>query len=43
LIQKGVSPARLKAEGYGPDRPLVQGSDPASRAKNRRVEFVMGD
>jgi outer membrane protein OmpA-like peptidoglycan-associated protein len=43
LIQKGVSPARLTAEGYGPDRPLVQGTDGASRAKNRRVEFVLLD
>jgi outer membrane protein OmpA-like peptidoglycan-associated protein len=43
LIQKGVSPTRLTAEGYGPDRPLVQGTDAQSRAKNRRVEFVMAD
>ncbi|MCC6558009.1 MAG: OmpA family protein [Polyangiaceae bacterium] len=41
LIAKGVSPDRLSAEGYGPDKPLVSGSDEASRAKNRRVEFVI--
>ncbi|WP_437721604.1 OmpA family protein [Sorangium sp. So ce861] len=41
LIQKGVSPGRLTAEGYGSDRPLAEGDDPASLAKNRRVEFVI--
>ncbi|WP_437775829.1 OmpA family protein [Sorangium sp. So ce1097] len=43
LIQKGVSPGRLTAEGFGPDRPLAEGTDPASLAKNRRVEFVVED
>jgi OmpA-OmpF porin, OOP family len=43
LIKKGVSPARLRAEGRGPDEPLVSGNDEASRAKNRRVEFVIDD
>jgi outer membrane protein OmpA-like peptidoglycan-associated protein len=41
LIAKGVNPDRLGAEGYGPDRPIAEGRDPASRAKNRRVEFVI--
>ncbi|WP_437314349.1 OmpA family protein [Sorangium sp. So ce385] len=41
LIQKGVSPGRLTAEGYGSDRPVAEGDDPASLAKNRRVEFVI--
>jgi outer membrane protein OmpA-like peptidoglycan-associated protein len=36
-----VSPDRLRAEGYGPDRPIAEGKDAASRAKNRRVEFVI--
>lgn len=43
LIRKGVRANRLTAEGYGPDRPLVSGSDDASRAKNRRVEFVIDE
>jgi len=43
LIAKGVSPQRLTAEGYGPDKPLVSGDDAASRAKNRRVEFVIDE
>jgi OmpA-OmpF porin, OOP family len=41
LVKKGVSPNRLTTEGYGPDKPLVKGTDDASRAKNRRVEFVV--
>jgi outer membrane protein OmpA-like peptidoglycan-associated protein len=41
LIHKGVSPKRLDIEGYGPDRPLVEGTSDAARAKNRRVEFVV--
>ncbi|WP_437924558.1 OmpA family protein [Sorangium sp. So ce291] len=43
LIQKGVSPGRLTAEGFGPDKPLAEGDDDASRAKNRRVEFVIDE
>jgi OOP family OmpA-OmpF porin len=41
LVRKGVSPSRLTAEGYGPDRPLEKGTSDAIRAKNRRVEFVV--
>ncbi len=41
LISRGVSPQRLGSAGYGPDRPLSKGRDEASRAKNRRVEFVV--
>jgi outer membrane protein OmpA-like peptidoglycan-associated protein len=40
LIMRGVQPERLRAVGYGPDRPIATGSDPASLAKNRRVEFI---
>jgi outer membrane protein OmpA-like peptidoglycan-associated protein len=43
LINKGVAANRLKAEGFGPDKPIASGSDPQSRAKNRRVEFVVED
>lgn len=41
LINKGVAPQRLTAEGYGPDKPLKKGSGDDARAKNRRVEFVV--
>ena len=32
---------RMSAMGYGPDRPLVPNRDAESRAKNRRVDFVL--
>ncbi len=41
LVDKGVSPQRLSAQGYGPDKPLEDGTDDEARARNRRVEFVV--
>jgi outer membrane protein OmpA-like peptidoglycan-associated protein len=41
LIGRGVPAHRLSSAGYGPDRPLVKGTDPHALAKNRRVEFVV--
>ncbi len=39
LITKGVSPASLRAKGYGPDNPVASNDTTAGRAKNRRVEL----
>ncbi len=45
LIDKGIDPTRLEAQGYGESRPIApnatsDGSDnPEGRAKNRRSEF----
>lgn len=39
LIRKGIAPERLKAVGYGEDRPIDDNSTEAGRAVNRRVEF----
>ncbi len=39
LVAAGVAPARLQAQGYGPDRPRFTGDDAASLARNRRVEI----
>ncbi len=39
LIKKGISPDRLVAVGYGPDRPIAPNNTPEGRARNRRVEF----
>ena len=39
LIKEGVSPARLKAVGYGQKRPIASNSSRAGRTLNRRVEF----
>ena len=40
LLAKGIDAARLSAQGFGADKPLVANSDDASRARNRRVELV---
>lgn len=37
----GVAPDRLKAEGYGPYRPLVSNETPAGRIQNRRIEIIV--
>ena len=43
LIQKGVAPQRLRAVGYGPDKPKIKGTTDEARGKNRRVEFIVDD
>lgn len=40
LVQRGVAPERLDAQGYGPTRPTASNETDAGRAQNRRVEFV---
>lgn len=41
LIMKGIHADRLEAQGFGPDRPLVDEVDDAAMQKNRRVEFII--
>lgn len=41
LINKGVSPQRLTATGYGDSMPLLPNTNDENRAQNRRVEFVL--
>lgn len=42
LVQKGIDPSRLRAEGFGPDRPLVPDAESVEDlARNRRVEFKL--
>ncbi len=43
LVHKGVAPQRVRAVGYGPDKPLVKGTTEEARSKNRRVEFIVDD
>ena len=43
LVARGIDAARLSAAGFGADRPLVEETDDAARAKNRRVELVRRD
>jgi peptidoglycan-associated lipoprotein len=45
LVQRGISPDRLIAKGYGEDRPIARNTNPdgtdnpVGRQKNRRTEF----
>ena len=39
LVQKGVSPPRLSARGYGMESPIATNDTDEGRALNRRVEF----
>ncbi len=39
LVRKGVNPERLKIASFGSAKPLVEGRDNRSKARNRRVEF----
>jgi len=41
LEAAGIPPSRLVAAGYAEHRPLVAGTDPVSRAKNRRIELKL--
>ena len=40
IIAQGIDPNRLRAVGYGPDRPIADINTEEGRAKNRRVEIV---
>jgi outer membrane protein OmpA-like peptidoglycan-associated protein len=41
LVKAGVAPERLEAKGYGPDHPIAGNDTPQSRARNRRVQFII--
>jgi len=42
LTRLGVAATRLTAKGYGPDQPLAPNVSDANRAKNRRVQVIIG-
>lgn len=41
LVERGVAPSRLKAEGYGKNKPIASNNTAAGRGLNRRVEFMI--
>jgi OOP family OmpA-OmpF porin len=41
LIQRGVDASRMRAVGYGEDKPVASNRTRAGRANNRRVEFMI--
>lgn len=42
LAGKGIDRANLHSAGFGGSRPIADNDTPAGRAKNRRIEFVLG-
>jgi len=41
LIEAGVDPSIIQSKGFGKSAPLVEGTDPESRQRNRRVEIAI--
>jgi type IX secretion system PorP/SprF family membrane protein len=39
MVNKGISPARMTAKGYGQTQPIDTNATPEGKAKNRRVEL----
>ncbi|AYB30412.1 OmpA family protein [Chryseolinea soli] len=43
LLSKGLSSQRIEAKGFGPSNPIADNATAAGRAKNRRVQIVLGE
>jgi OOP family OmpA-OmpF porin len=43
LVGKGIDPNRISATGVGPDQPVASNDSADGRAKNRRIDFRVGD
>jgi outer membrane protein OmpA-like peptidoglycan-associated protein len=39
LATRGVAKDQLRAEGFGPDKPIASNDTPEGKAQNRRIEF----
>ena len=43
LIEMGINKSRLKSQGFGESKPMVENTSSEGKAQNRRVEFVKFD
>ena len=43
LVERGVSAARLEPVGFGDTAPLDRAHDEVTRARNRRIEFIIAE
>ena len=43
LVSKGLVVARIESKGFGPAKPIADNATAAGRAKNRRVQIVLGE
>ncbi len=43
LVDKGIAPNLITTAGVGPDQPIASNDSAEGRAKNRRIEFRVGD
>ncbi|MGZ5242777.1 MAG: OmpA family protein [Bacteroidia bacterium] len=43
LLSKGLTENRIESKGFGPDKPIADNTSPAGKAKNRRVQIVLGE
>ena len=41
LVNAGIEPARLIAQGFGEDRPIDSNETAEGRGRNRRVDFII--
>ena len=41
MVKKGIEARRLRAKGYGQERPVADNQTKEGRAQNRRVEFTI--
>ena len=43
LVGKGIDPGRITTSGVGPDQPIASNESADGRAKNRRIDFRVGE
>lgn len=43
LLKRGMNPDRVETAGYGSSQPIASNDSPDGRARNRRVQIVLGE